>query len=722
MPINLNAPLPLFVGRRAPIWQTVLALSILTVLPLKGAILYEDDFEGATADAKTTVPEVADSGFSGEVFRNAGLDGTGKLESKDDTDPAAGYFFQIAAEPLTADRRNLGIKWTANIRMPSNEWIAIGFNAESAAHFLEVDKDTGPFLRFTQNSTWVTPGRGSANQLEIPDTHSAGETVEVSMMYYPLTETIDLIVNGTIIASNLGLDHEFPNGTSSKPVVLYAQIQFRLQATAANGGAYIDDFKIETLNTARELYDEWVSAWPGVDGLTGREDDPDRDGLTNLGEYAFGGHPGDPFDRGNQSVLTTVLMDGVQQIQFSYSRRSDAFERGISYALLDNETLSPGTWRATATPGRTDFEVGSTEIEDGFTQVINRAVIDLANPSRFFTVKYFGAGAIPELWTCTLSLNATSDTDILWAYASPNRLNEWANLRSNIKVLKVYINPLGSASAAVMQNLADISLANAFKISVEIGGISNASVVYHPDRIGASSFEVESQKLLNFTSNGGVIHFLSMDDPIRRILYPMVDGEKVVNNLTISEANAEIVKMMQSYRDLWPHIEFIYLTNFPNWGWEDGPAYNKFSYNDGHPQGRGDFKEAFADLYLQASEAGIQFFAISADNPYNYYTYSQPSNQPDLTADVDWRQRLLNLEKFTEDLGLRFILIANIGSSTTSEAFQQGVFNFLEDYKADGGTPFAYMIQSWYPVPLKTLPETDPFTLSNTALEALGRF
>lgn len=41
-------------------------------------------------------------------------------------------------------------------------------------------------------------------------------------------------------------------------------------------------------------FDQWISGFSGLNGLTGFDDDPDRDGLSNGVEAWFGSHPGDP--------------------------------------------------------------------------------------------------------------------------------------------------------------------------------------------------------------------------------------------------------------------------------------------------------------------------------------------------------------------------------------------------------------------------------------------
>jgi len=693
----------------------------ISTLALQATVVYEDDFGGPIGDVLTSVPEIADAGFAAEVSINAALDGEGRLESEEPDDPRAGYRFRIATNPLTAEATS-PIRWTATVRMPANDWIAIGFNGEDSLDFLQNGKNTGPFLRFTPDDTWISPGRGTINQTKLDQTHSAGDVVEVQMVYHPVAGTLDVLFDGVRVASDVAIPHEFPEGTPSLPVVWWAQIQLRKQPPAAEGGAYVDDFKIEILR-ADELYSQWAASYQLQGNETNRFYDADGDGFCNLAEYACGGDPSDPSDAGHVPSYSMVSVDGTNFFEYVYARRVDAFERGLAYPLAVSTNLQ--AWYAA--PVYTDkvTQVGTSEPMAGFEWVTNRVPVD-AESQQFLKLRVTGGAEKPELWTALLP-DRDAPLSEVWAYADVTRLGEWEELRGDLKVLQLHNNLIPTATEEELKNLADIARDHDIKISVALGAMNNAAVVKNPVNGPAdfTFFQKEYPKLKKYTDQGGKIDYISMDDPIRRHLYPVVNGQEVKNDeWTLAEGNAEIVKIMQYYKEYFPGVKIIYITNFPNWGWEDGPAYFRFGYNGNDPQGRGDFKAAFTDLFRQATEAEIEFFAISADNPYSFYTGSWPSNQSQLTSQVDWPERVRTLERFTEDLGMNFILIGNtVGvGGTTAEDFQNETVNYVKDYKAGGGTPYAYMIQSWDPVPTKTLPEDDDFTMSNTVLKAFEEF
>lgn len=94
------------------------------------------------------------------------------------------------------------------------------------------------------------------------------------------------------------------------------------------------------------------AAWS--DGLSeaGLGDDPDEDGVTNLLEYALGGDPEVASMSSTHGVLLMpeMIMESGQVV-LSFSVRSDARERGLSYGIEYSTTLQSGSWSSISPPG-----------------------------------------------------------------------------------------------------------------------------------------------------------------------------------------------------------------------------------------------------------------------------------------------------------------------------------------------------------------------------------
>jgi len=112
-------------------------------------------------------------------------------------------------------------------------------------------------------------------------------------------------------------------------------------------------------------------------------DDPDLDGFSNLIEYAFGGDPGanSVFGAGGQSLAPTAISeDGT--FTYSFPRRTDAAERGLTYEIGFSETLEVNSWSATTPPGFTITAAPYDPDILGFEKVT--ATFPVSAPERHF--------------------------------------------------------------------------------------------------------------------------------------------------------------------------------------------------------------------------------------------------------------------------------------------------------------------------------------------------
>ncbi len=133
---------------------------------------------------------------------------------------------------------------------------------------------------------------------------------------------------------------------------------------------------------AEQLYASWATLMELTsDGVDSAYDgDPDRDGMANLLEYALGSDP-----MVNDAALflprsSVSTEDGIDYLNLTYRRRSDAAERGLSYVVGSGTDLTSGNL---TTPTE---EVESVTIDADFEAVTNRIPID-SNPRGFMRLK-----------------------------------------------------------------------------------------------------------------------------------------------------------------------------------------------------------------------------------------------------------------------------------------------------------------------------------------------
>ncbi|QHI69829.1 hypothetical protein [Tichowtungia aerotolerans] len=302
-------------------------------------IVYQDDFSGpATTAASVSVPEVYSSGFSPISF-NTGLDGNGLLESVG-LNPNTDFRFQIATDPLTDDVAVEDIKYTAEIRVPANDWVMIGFQGADSVGMLSEDANVGPMVLFAPAYTKIFGGTwGGGNQT--PNFQGYGsEVITAEMTYHVTAQTVDLAINGTTLTNGFAIGHEFPLGTNSDPVVNILQVVLRNQTNAASGGAYIDSLKVEKTFTTVG-YVGWALSW-SVD-IGASTNDYDGDGLSNLYEYGLGGDPTDALDQGTSPTVAIENVGGTNWLNYVCPQRSDAGGE-LTYSVELTTNLVSGTW------------------------------------------------------------------------------------------------------------------------------------------------------------------------------------------------------------------------------------------------------------------------------------------------------------------------------------------------------------------------------------------
>jgi hypothetical protein len=366
--------------------------------PIASRTLYQDDFSGAVGVASTTVPEVFSMGFDHNCF-HTGLDGNGLLESTDPAEGTAGYRVKLGTAPLTDDSDLSEISYTVTMRTPTNDWLMIGFQEEDENGLLVAANNVGPLVQFNPTSVVLRGGTwdGGNTTGALMGFYSPGDVITAEMTYHVADQTMDLVVNGTTVTNGFSLEHEFPVGTPSDPVVYWLNTQLRYQPSAADGGATIDHLQVMAVPAG---YAGWAGEW-GIE-IGSETNDYDGDGLSNFAEYGQGGDPTDQLDQGTLPVFD---VDSSRNLFSCIHPQLSDPDSGLSYFVELNRDLVDGIW--------TPFgcAVTGTNRTGGALDFVTN-VTDMAEDEKFMRLNIVEAGSADELRALILKGRPLPLTDL----------------------------------------------------------------------------------------------------------------------------------------------------------------------------------------------------------------------------------------------------------------------------------------------------------------------
>lgn len=327
----------------------------------------------------------------------------------------------------------------------------------------------------------------------------------------------------------------------------------------------------------------------------------------------------------------------------------------------------------------------------------------------------------------------------------------WDEVRAGLDVIQLAINAVAYLMPEADQRaLLGMAKDAGIKVGIECGyfdweptledftadpnpkGISEQVRKALAPGIGAETARIEMRKLAHVIDGYGPPDYLVLDGPVRRLIHPGADLGRTTPHGEeqgldgIDAAVDEVIAYMRTWRAQYPAVQFIFLTNFPNWGWKGEMAY----WASG-PEAMfwGDYAPVVRALLEKSAAAGLPPASVRADNPYDYFTATAEVPSPpwppalkDRTT-VDWPARLLELERTVADAGVAFDLIINSGQAghTSDEAVYEASLAYLDRYRAMGGAARRYVFQTWYPHPKEMGPETEPYTMTYLLREAIRR-
>jgi len=302
----------------------------------------------------------------------------------------------------------------------------------------------------------------------------------------------------------------------------------------------------------------------------------------------------------------------------------------------------------------------------------------------------------PEVWMCH-----RNPLELL------KKPSDWAFVRRHVSGIKLYIGLLKDTPDDQLAALAKMLKDNRIPVAFECGGTLGFARM--DDRNGEDSARRELARFRRFIKAGGRIDYLDLDGPVRRLLYPKrKDGKRFTS---AARAADQLMVYLTHVKKAHPKIRFFLLTNFPNWGYR-----NVVSYHARGPkrQDWGDYDKIVKTVLAKVKTAKHKLDGVTVDNPYEYAIGEHFSVKLKDPKKVDWIQRIRDYEEFAKSRKLEFNFIANseAGGKTSGVAFAERTLRMVDAYVKAGGKPTRYIIQSWYPHPVKVLPETDPDTMT----------
>lgn len=302
----------------------------------------------------------------------------------------------------------------------------------------------------------------------------------------------------------------------------------------------------------------------------------------------------------------------------------------------------------------------------------------------------------PEVWMCH-----KNPLELL------ERPADWAFVRRHVSGIKMYIGLLKDTPDDQLAALAKMLKANRIPVAFECGGTLGFARM--DDRNGEDSARRELARFRRFIKAGGRIDYLDLDGPVRRLLYARrKDGKRFTS---AAKAADQLMIYLARVERAIPKVQFFLLTNFPNWGYRDVVSYHA---RGPKRQDWGDYDKIVRTVLAKAKATGRKFAGVTVDNPYEYAIGEHFSVKLKDPKKVDWIQRIRDYEDFAKLRGLEFNFIANSeqGGKTSGVAFAERTLKMVDAYVKAGGKPTRYVIQSWYPHPVKVLPETEPDTMT----------
>ena len=312
-----------------------------------------------------------------------------------------------------------------------------------------------------------------------------------------------------------------------------------------------------------------------------------------------------------------------------------------------------------------------------------------------YTISLFAAETVKTIPVFVLGPPGRNDGQAIRELA--NQPEQWEKVRGYVGNL-LYAdhvlhrqNPDDAALTELLGKFREMNL----PLQLEVGAVKEWG------KTGAEAFEKQKPMWERFLRCGALIDGIVLDEPLVCCMFSINDQLEGIDPMeyAASETAAFIALVRKDY---------------PNW---------TIGSIEGFPSLSADQLIQWIDLLETKLKAkgvrGIDFFRIDTDWMHFVHDTKKGSWREMKRVEDHCRQKGIPLSVIYWAANYPAMLQRNLADDLT---WYVGVLRMGFDYAAVGGKPDQIVVQSWVDGPNTFLPETKPFTFTNSALDLFERF
>lgn len=298
---------------------------------------------------------------------------------------------------------------------------------------------------------------------------------------------------------------------------------------------------------------------------------------------------------------------------------------------------------------------------------------------------------------------------------------EWKEVQHRMDIFNIYdwelIKGHKVTKHILPKTIVDFSKKINKSVGIENGGAAFGFQLF-TNNYGVQSAERVLKIYKPVFENGGELRAVHLDGPFRRLLNVGAPaGMKLKKALTKDESISETVNFyIRFHKDL-PGVKLGLISNLPNWDYSDELR----GYNGYWTKGSGVYySDLLNEFYVALTNAGEKLAFFEVDSPYQYYVAEKSG---DGKVKINNKKKFTLIQKWCKENNIPFYLLVNYDSDRSEDKsgkeFYDGVMNYIKQLREDSIFPDVFILQSWYRIPDKNLPESKKYTFMNTTRDAI---